>query len=391
LVNHLQNVLVTVSDKKTPVDDGTYGYNTVSGYTKLSTAPDGKVDYYKPDIITANDYYSFGMMIPGRKYQAAPISKYRYSINTQEKESELNDNITTAMYWEYDSRLGRRWNRDPKPTTDISPYACFFNSPILHIDARGDTVGPGASRDNGKQWWEYNFNDVVQWLEKPSNPVGNNSFVNKAGTAFNKTWNPVYILSNHTSRIFRGKDIEGNKVLPYEQPIAEAFTDVFLYITGQRLFKVVLGPKNYVQVVEQQLMKNEAGIGTARPTATPNPKLTAAQQLVVNREVSKISEDIVETKLRTGLADGEILMTKPRFYLGGGQKYATPDFAIYNKNTKQFVSIIDAKNGNATLTRAQKQLNESGGTFKGSSRYPEAAAQSIRPNMVTQETTNILY
>jgi RHS repeat-associated protein len=142
LSNHLGNVLVTVSDKKTAVDDGTYEYSTATGlYTKINSTPDGKVDYYTADIVTAQDYYPFGMMMLGRKYTATTTSKYRYSINGQEKETELNENITTAMYWEYDSRIGRRWNRDPKPVTGISPYACFLNNPIIFVDIKGDSVG----------------------------------------------------------------------------------------------------------------------------------------------------------------------------------------------------------------------------------------------------------
>jgi hypothetical protein len=57
-------------------------------------------------------------MLPGREYSSNNF--YRYSINGQEKEIELNKNITTATFWEYDSRIGRRWNLDPKPTTGVS-------------------------------------------------------------------------------------------------------------------------------------------------------------------------------------------------------------------------------------------------------------------------------
>ena len=78
------------------------------------------------------------MLMPGRKYAASPASSYRYSINGQEKEAELNDNITTALYWEYDSRIGRRWNVDPKPNVSISLYNCFNGNPILFPDYLGD-------------------------------------------------------------------------------------------------------------------------------------------------------------------------------------------------------------------------------------------------------------
>jgi len=77
--------------------------------------------------------------MPERRFAAGSAS-YRYSINGQEKETELNENITTALYWEYDSRIGRRWNVDPKPDISLSPYSTFRNSPFINIDALGDTT-----------------------------------------------------------------------------------------------------------------------------------------------------------------------------------------------------------------------------------------------------------
>ena len=86
------------------------------------------------------------MTMPGRKYVQSGAAPYRYSINGQEKELELNENITTAEYWEYDSRIGRRWNIDPKPNINFSPYSTFEDNPIWHNDIKGDTTGgPGPT------------------------------------------------------------------------------------------------------------------------------------------------------------------------------------------------------------------------------------------------------
>jgi hypothetical protein len=74
--------------------------------------------------------------MPGRKCQAGSES-YRYSINGQEKEFELNENITTAEFWEYDSRIVRRWNVDPIVKMDESPYFCFGGNPIGLPDPDG--------------------------------------------------------------------------------------------------------------------------------------------------------------------------------------------------------------------------------------------------------------
>jgi hypothetical protein len=82
--------------------------------------------------------------MPGRNYQ--PATPYRYGMNGQEKDDEIAQGIYTAMYWEYDSRIGRRWNRDPKPTAEISDYACFNNNPVLQTDVNGDVASGGKEK-----------------------------------------------------------------------------------------------------------------------------------------------------------------------------------------------------------------------------------------------------
>jgi hypothetical protein len=77
------------------------------------------------------------MQMNGRNYQAGAGS-YKYSINGQEKEIELNKNITSALYWEYDSRLGRRWNIDPVLLPNESPYLVNGGNTILYLDPLGD-------------------------------------------------------------------------------------------------------------------------------------------------------------------------------------------------------------------------------------------------------------
>jgi RHS repeat-associated protein len=89
------------------------------------------------------------MLMPGRKY-TAPNSSYRYGFNGQEKSTEIDDNLTTAEFWEYDSRIGRRWNLDPTPDISLSPYATFGNNPILNIDPYGDTLSNPQLRDAAK-------------------------------------------------------------------------------------------------------------------------------------------------------------------------------------------------------------------------------------------------
>ena len=53
----------------------------------------------------------------------------------------LGDGVSlSAEFWQYDSRLGRRWNVDPVFKEYESPYACFAGNPVWFADYDGDTV-----------------------------------------------------------------------------------------------------------------------------------------------------------------------------------------------------------------------------------------------------------
>lgn len=147
LTNHLGNVISTVSDRKLSVEDPDSAMYTA---------------YYAPKILTAQDYYAFGMMMPGNTYSIddtivmvvdttsdtgyirMPKEGYRFGFNGQEKDDEVygDGNAYTALFWEYDPRLGRRWNLDPKPTSYYSAYSCFGNNPIFFSDVFGDEIDP---------------------------------------------------------------------------------------------------------------------------------------------------------------------------------------------------------------------------------------------------------
>ena len=89
-------------------------------------------------ILGGMDYYPFGMEMPGRSFTAE--TGYRYGFNGQEKVDEIcgDGNHNTALFWEYDTRLGRRWNLDPKPNPWESQYSVLGDNPITIIDLLGD-------------------------------------------------------------------------------------------------------------------------------------------------------------------------------------------------------------------------------------------------------------
>lgn len=107
--NHLGNTLAVITDRKE---------NSVAA------------------LRSATDYYPFGMTLADRKYE--PI--HRYGMNGQERIPELAADHYTARYWEYNSRLARRWNTDPVVVAAIAPYATFGNNPVRYMDKLGDKI-----------------------------------------------------------------------------------------------------------------------------------------------------------------------------------------------------------------------------------------------------------
>lgn len=65
---------------------------------------------------------------------------YRYGFQGQEKSDEIHGpgNHTTAQFWEYDTRLGRRWNTDPVVKEWESSYATFAGNPVWFVDPLGN-------------------------------------------------------------------------------------------------------------------------------------------------------------------------------------------------------------------------------------------------------------
>jgi RHS repeat-associated protein len=123
LTNHLGNVLATVSDKKIGVDQDN----------------DGAIDYYNADVVTANDYYPGGMVMPGRKYNAG--TGYRYGFNGKENDNEVKGEGNQQDYGFriYDPRIGRFLSVDPIAAKypELTPYQFASNTPIRAIDLDG--------------------------------------------------------------------------------------------------------------------------------------------------------------------------------------------------------------------------------------------------------------
>ncbi|SFN33738.1 RHS repeat-associated core domain-containing protein [Chitinophaga sp. YR627] len=121
LSNHLGNVLSTISDRK------------------VAVSSDGSnVDYYRSDVVSAQEYYAFGMQAPGRGFNS---NEYRYGFNGKENDNEVKGEGNQQDYGMriYDPRIGKFLSVDPLTAEypELTPYQFASNSPISGVDLDG--------------------------------------------------------------------------------------------------------------------------------------------------------------------------------------------------------------------------------------------------------------
>lgn len=119
--NHLGNVLAVVSDKRILNSSGTY----------------------EADVVSAQDYYAFGMIQPGRSFSS---DNYRYGFNGKENDNEVKGEGNSVDFGEriYDPRIGRWLSVDKMASyyPDWTPYRFGFNNPNYWSDNEGNIEFP---------------------------------------------------------------------------------------------------------------------------------------------------------------------------------------------------------------------------------------------------------
>jgi hypothetical protein len=125
------------------------------------------------------DYYAFGSGMAART--ASFGGAYRFGMNTQEKEIELGEGVTSAEYWFYDGKLGRRWNLDVYTSPYCSDYSVNHNSPLIYYDPNG--AWP-KWMESAAKWVGKTVGKAVNWSVRQGtyaiNTISGNSYRNKA-------------------------------------------------------------------------------------------------------------------------------------------------------------------------------------------------------------------
>ena len=103
---------------------------------------------YQAEVISAQTYEAYGSLLPNRNWDS---NKYAWGFNTQLKDDEVygvTGTSYTAEFWQYDARVGRRWNLDPEFTPSLSSYHAFELNPILKVDPKGNRADEFDSDGN---------------------------------------------------------------------------------------------------------------------------------------------------------------------------------------------------------------------------------------------------
>jgi RHS repeat-associated protein len=139
------------------------------------------------------NYNRFGMLMLERSIASAA---YRYGFGGHEKDDEIKGSGNHLSFGDYgyDTRLGRRWNIDPKTAKapNESPYAVFGNNPIFYTDPDGKfklNYTEQQLKDNGLTKLDVvRFENIVNNIYNlvKDNPQALEAISNTTGFSLNK-------------------------------------------------------------------------------------------------------------------------------------------------------------------------------------------------------------
>ncbi len=117
----MQNTLLSISDNKIGVDANT----------------DNLADFYEARVLSATDYYAFGMAMKERSWQDPNLEKYRYGFNGKENDSDWE--VQDYGFRIYKPELGKFLSVDPLTQSYpwYTPYQFAGNKPIVCSDLDG--------------------------------------------------------------------------------------------------------------------------------------------------------------------------------------------------------------------------------------------------------------
>ncbi len=146
LSNHLGNVLATVSDRR-----------------MIAAIPVAGTSGVTADVLSARDYYAFGMGIPGRQ---ASSGEYRFGYNGKENDKETG--TQDYGFRIYNPTLSKFYSVDPLTMEypELTPYQFASNTPIQAIDWDGLEGKKGTPPTDGSAYFKVTWSGPVGVVER---------------------------------------------------------------------------------------------------------------------------------------------------------------------------------------------------------------------------------
>ena len=277
---------------------------------------------------------------------------YRYFFNGQEADNEvLGEWVSlSAEFWQYDSRLGRRWNVDPVFKEYESPYACFSGNPVRFADRYGADIGWVKDTD-GNVFWDGNTNSLEDF---------NLNYADKVGYQYVSDIDDYnsYSLPNGDGKLVMNRWIGPSEV-------KDGYASAWLKISFVPADKSAIG--GWMQTYSSNLPDNDTGNYTESiPSSTTLFERVDAQTVEYNKDPdfadyfrnppSFTLEDIPARKMNEGcLYDVSMIMQSTLildnrksvslrwgFVITGENSATSINPTIIEKNTDFHNSAIDA-------------------------------------------------
>jgi RHS repeat-associated protein len=355
LNNHLSTVLVTVTDN--------IHLNADSAWA---------------NVISAHDYYPFGLEMAGRSYED---ESYRYGFNGMEKDNEIYGDGGAYMteFREYDPRTGRWFSVDPKQNEIPwqSPYVAMDNKPIIRNDVDGDcpTCVTGA---------------IISGILELTFQMGEHMMSGDGfKTAFAKVdWVDVGISTagGAVTGIFSGgigklasvvADPKKRKILQF---VLEQGLDYLIGMAEEELGATIDKGALYAKL--------KAATGIELGAAKGN-QLAAAATAWTPNEIGAKGEKITKQELKKLYPDAEILEQVEGEFLekNGGSTFF--DFVVVQDG--EVIETVEAKTNSGRLTDQQKKYRD-GKTVKLKGKDAEKAGiagMKINKNKVANTLSKV--
>ncbi len=169
------------------------------------------MDYYTADVIAYNDYYPYGMLLPGRHGEEASAD-YRYGFQGQEKDDEVKGkgNSVNYKYRMHDTRIGRFFAVDPLAPKypHYTPYQFSGNKVIDHVELEGLEEGDPRMNTNGNSFPEGSTVSVGASGSNNSGLIGTNYNFNL--DMQKSSWSHEFRFNFSTSVDFYGRKNDVN-------------------------------------------------------------------------------------------------------------------------------------------------------------------------------------